>query len=112
MPARQFAEQLPPQHLLLQDSIAMLLQFFFIEWNDRMRWKGGGMPGNPVATCAGGGGGGALACSSTVSSMPPAVSSGASGASGAAGGGRSIEGLLPASSMSSGVGGDSSIASS
>ena len=57
------------------------------------------MPGSPVADGVGEGGGGVLACSSTVSGMPPVVSSGASG------GGRSMEGLLPASSMSSGVGG-------
>ena len=57
------------------------------------------MPGSPVADGVVEGGGGVLACSNTVSGMPPVVSSGASG------GGRSMEGLLPASSMSSGVGG-------
>ena len=32
MSAGQFAEQLPPQHLLLQDCIVMLLHFLFIQW--------------------------------------------------------------------------------
>ena len=39
--AGQFAEPLTPQHLLLQDCIAMLLQFLFIQWLDRMAGKGG-----------------------------------------------------------------------
>ena len=37
MPTRQLAEELAPQHLLLQDSIAMLLQFFLAELDHGMR---------------------------------------------------------------------------
>ena len=34
--AGQFAEQLTPQHLLLQDCIAMLLHFSLIQWQHGM----------------------------------------------------------------------------
>ena len=37
MPTRQLAEELAPQHLLLQDSIAMLLEFFLAELD---HWMG------------------------------------------------------------------------
>ena len=37
MPTRQLAEELAPQHLLLQDSIAMLQQFFLAELDHGMR---------------------------------------------------------------------------